>query len=112
MAAPLCFHQSLNAAGRLVRVQSTRLPLAFLHEEAVRFSSIDRQGTDREKHGCIHWPLRSAPLPDRPYQFDLLTASFSTMVLAPLWVFHQAISAFDFAKKYDLPIVPIICEGN
>ncbi len=53
--------------------------------EAVKVSSIDHQGTDREKHGVSSRAVTLHPSTDRPYQFGLLITSFSTMVLALLW---------------------------
>lgn len=98
-------------AAELVGNSEYKAAFDALHEEAVKVSSIDRQGTDREKHGVF----------TGRYAINLVTGQ-----TVPIWVADYVLldygtgavmgvpsgdkRDFDFAKKYDLPIIPIICE--
>lgn len=82
-----------------------------LHEEAVKVSSIDRQGTDREKHGVFTGryainPVTGQTVPIWVADYVLLDYGTGAVMGVPSGDKRD----FDFAKKYDLPIVPIICE--
>ena len=82
-----------------------------LHEEAVKVSSIDRQGTDREKHGVFTGryainPVTGQTVPIWVADYVLLDYGTGAVMGVPSGDKRD----FDFAKKYYLPIVPIICE--
>ena len=82
-----------------------------LHEEAVKVSSIDRQGTDREKHGVFTGryainPVTGQTVPIWVADYVLLDYGTGAVMGVPSGDKRD----FDFAKKYDLPIIPIICE--
>ncbi len=91
-------YQGLNAA-ELVGVSEYKAAFDALVEGSRKGFFIDRQGTDRE--------TRYSPavtqliyLPVGPYQFGLLTASFSTMVPgAVMGVPSGDKRDFDFAKN-------------
>ena len=82
-----------------------------LHEETVKVSSIDRQGTDREKHGVFTGryainPVTGQTVPIWVADYVLLDYGTGAVMGVPSGDKRD----FDFAKKYDLPIIPIICE--
>lgn len=94
-------------------VEDSEYKAAFdaLHEEAVKVSSIDRQGTDREKHGVFTGryainPVTGQTVPIWVADYVLLDYGTGAVMGVPSGDKRD----FDFAKKYDLPIVPIICE--
>ena len=98
-------------AAELVRDSEYKAAFDALHEEAVKVSSIDRQGTDREKHGVFTGryainPVTGQTVPIWVSDYVLLDYGTGAVMGVPSGDKRD----FDFAKKYDLPIVPIICE--
>ncbi len=98
-------------AAELVGDSEYKAAFDALHEEAVKVSSIDRQGTDREKHGVFTGryainPVTGQTVPIWVVDYVLLDYGTGAVMGVPSGDKRD----FDFAKKYDLPIVPIICE--
>ena len=98
-------------AAELVGGSEYKAAFDALHEEAVKVSSIDRQGTDREKHGVFTGryainPVTGQTVPIWVADYVLLDYGTGAVMGVPSGDKRD----FDFAKKYDLPIVPIICE--
>ena len=98
-------------AAELVGDSEYKAAFDALHEEAVKVSSIDRQGTDREKHGVFTGryainPVTRQTVPIWVADYVLLDYGTGAVMGVPSGDKRD----FDFAKKYDLPIVPIICE--
>ena len=98
-------------AAELVGDSEHKAAFDVLHEEAVKVSSIDRQGTDREKHGVFTGryainPVTGQTVPIWVADYVLLDYGTGAVMGVPSGDKRD----FDFAKKYDLPIVPIICE--
>ena len=98
-------------AAELVGYSEYKAAFDALHEEAVKVSSIDRQGTDREKHGVFTGryainPVTGQTVPIWVADYVLLDYGTGAVMGVPSGDKRD----FDFAKKYDLPIVPIICE--
>ena len=98
-------------AAELVGDSEYKAAFDALHEEAVKVSSIDRQGTDREKHGVFTGryainPVTGQTVPIWVADYVLLDYGTGDVMGVPSGDKRD----FDFAKKYDLPIVPIICE--
>lgn len=98
-------------AAELVGDSEYKAAFDALHEEAVKVSSIDRQGTDREKHGVFTGryainPVTGQTVPIWVADYVLLDYGTGAVMGVPSGDKRD----FDFAKKYDLPIVPIICE--
>ena len=94
-------------------VAGTEYEAAFtdLKEAATKVTSIERQGTDREKHGVFTGryalnPVTSESVPIWVSDYVLLDYGTGAVMGVPAGDKRD----FDFAKKYDLPIVPIICE--
>ena len=98
-------------AAELVGNSEYKAAFDALHEEAVKVSSIDRQGTDREKHGVFTGRYAINPVTGRTVPIwvaDYVLLDYGTG--AVMGVPSGDKRDFDFAKKYDLPIIPIICE--
>ena len=98
-------------AAELVEDSEYKAAFDALHEEAVKVSSIDRQGTDREKHGVFTGRYAINPVTGQTVPIwvaDCVLLDYGTG--AVMGVPSGDKRDFDFAKKYDLPIVPIICE--
>ena len=98
-------------AAELVEGSEYKAVFDALHEEAVKVSSIDRQGTDREKHGVFTGryainPVTGQTVPIWVADYVLLDYGTGAVMGVPSGDKRD----FDFAKKYDLPIIPIICE--
>ena len=98
-------------AAELVGDSEYKAAFDALHEEAVKVSSIDRQGTDREKNGVFTGryainPVTGQTVPIWVADYVLLDYGTGAVMGVPSGDKRD----FDFAKKYDLPIVPIICE--
>ena len=98
-------------AAELVEDSEYKTAFDALHEEAVKVSSIDRQGTDREKHGVFTGryainPVTGQTVPIWVADYVLLDYGTGAVMGVPSGDKRD----FDFAKKYELPIVPIICE--
>ena len=98
-------------AAELVGDSEYKTAFDALHEEAVKVSSIDRQGTDREKHGVFTGryainPVTGQTVPIWVADYVLLDYGTGAVMGVPSGDKRD----FDFAKKYDLPIIPIICE--
>lgn len=98
-------------AAELVGDSEYKAAFDALHEEAVKVSSIDRQGTDREKHGVFTGryainPVTRQTVPIWVADYVLLDYGTGAVMGVPSGDKRD----FDFAKKYDLPIIPIICE--
>ena len=98
-------------AAALVGDSEYKAAFDALHEETVKVSSIDRQGTDREKHGVFTGryainPVTGQTVPIWVADYVLLDYGTGAVMGVPSGDKRD----FDFAKQYDLPIVPIICE--
>ena len=98
-------------AANLVADSEYKSAFDALHEETAKVSSIDRQGTDREKHGVFTGryainPVTGQRVPIWVADYILLDYGTGAVMGVPSGDKRD----FDFAKKYDLPIIPIICE--
>lgn len=94
-------------------VVGTEYEAAFtdLKEAATKVTSIERQGTDREKHGVFTGRYALNPVTDESVPIwvsDYVLLDYGTGAVMGVPAGDKR--DFDFAKKYDLPIVPIICE--
>lgn len=98
-------------AAELVAGSAYKTAFTELKEAAVKATSIERQGTDREKHGVFTGryalnPITGESIPIWVSDYVLLDYGTGAVMGVPAGDRRD----FDFAKKYDLPIVPIICE--
>ena len=94
-------------------VAGTEHEAAFkeLKEAAEQVSSIDRQGSAREKHGVFTGRYVINPINGRPapiWVADYVLLDYGTGAVMGVPCGDQR--DFDFAKKYGLEIAPIICE--
>ena len=76
-----------------------------------KVSSVDRQGTAREKHGIFTGryvinPINGKPAPIWVADYVLMDYGTGAVMGVPCGDQRD----FDFARKYGLPIPPIICE--
>lgn len=100
-----------SLAAELVVGTEYEAAFANLKETATKVTSIERQGTDREKHGVFTGryalnPVTGESIPIWVSDYVLLDYGTGAVMGVPAGDKRD----FDFAKKYDLPIVPIICE--
>ena len=84
-----------------------------LKEATEKISSVDRQGTDREKHGVFTGryvinPITGKPAPIWVADYVLLDYGTGAVMGVPCGDQRD----FDFARKYNLDIVPIICQED
>lgn len=94
-------------------VAGTEHEAAFkeLKEAVEQVSSIDRQGSAREKHGVFTGRYVINPINGRPapiWVADYVLLDYGTGAVMGVPCGDQR--DFDFAKKYGLEIAPIICE--
>ncbi|MEE8704634.1 MAG: leucine--tRNA ligase [Olsenella sp.] len=78
-----------------------------------KISSVDRQGSDREKHGVFTGRYVINPINGRPapiWVADYVLLDYGTGAVMGVPCGDQR--DFDFARKYGLPIPPIICEKD
>ena len=78
---------------------------------AEKVSSVERQGTDREKHGVptgryVINPINGRPVPIWVADYVLMDYGTGAVMGVPCGDQRD----FEFAKKYGLEIAPIICE--
>ncbi|MGN9235561.1 leucine--tRNA ligase [Atopobiaceae bacterium HCP3S3_D6] len=96
-------------------VAGTEYEPAFLELKAAteKVSSVDRQGSDREKHGVFTGRYVINPINGRPapiWVADYVLLDYGTGAVMGVPSGDQR--DFDFARKYGLPIPPIICEKD
>ncbi len=78
-----------------------------------RVSSVERQGSDREKHGVPTGRFVINPITGEPFPIwvaDYVLMDYGTGAVMGVPCGDQR--DFEFAKKYGLDIVPIICEKD
>ena len=78
-----------------------------------KVSSVDRQGSAREKHGVFTGRYVINPVTGRPapiWVADYVLMDYGTGAVMGVPCGDQR--DFEFAKKYDLDIVPIICQKD
>lgn len=93
-------------------VAGTEYEPAFvkLKAAAEKVSSVDRQGSEREKHGVFTGRYVVNPVNGRPapiWVADYVLMDYGTGAVMGVPCGDQR--DFDFARKYDLEIAPIIC---
>ena len=96
-------------------VSGTEYEPAFLElkKSVEQVSSVDRQGSDREKHGVFTGRYVINPLTEKPMPIwvaDYILLDYGTGAVMGVPCGDQR--DFDFARKYGLPIPPIICEKD
>ena len=84
-----------------------------LKKSVEQVSSVDRQGSEREKHGVFTGryvinPITGKPLPIWVADYILLDYGTGAVMGVPCGDQRD----FDFARKYGLPIPPIIAEKD
>ena len=84
-----------------------------LRDEAARATSVERQGSEREKHGVFTGryvinPITGAKLPIWVADYILLDYGTGAVMGVPCGDQRD----FEFARKYGLDIIPIICEED
>ncbi|MBR3317673.1 MAG: leucine--tRNA ligase [Atopobiaceae bacterium] len=96
-------------------VAGTEYEAAYLElkKSVEQVSSVDRQGSEREKHGVFTGryvinPLTGAPAPIWVADYILLDYGTGAVMGVPSGDQRD----FDFARKYDLPIPPIIAQKD
>ena len=78
-----------------------------------KVSAVDRQGSDREKHGVFTGRYVINPINGRPapvWVADYVLMDYGTGAVMGVPCGDQR--DFDFARKYGLEIAPIICEKD
>ena len=96
-------------------VAGTECEAAFkeLKEATEKVSSVDRQGSAREKHGVFTGRYVINPINGRPapiWVADYVLMDYGTGAVMGVPCGDQR--DFEFAKKYGLEIAPIICEKD
>ncbi|WP_058270456.1 leucine--tRNA ligase [Olsenella massiliensis] len=84
-----------------------------LREATEKVSSVERQGSDREKHGVptgrfVINPVNGRPVPVWVADYVLMDYGTGAVMGVPCGDQRD----FDFARKYGLEIAPIICEKD
>ena len=84
-----------------------------LKKSVEQVSAVDRQGSSREKHGVFTGryvinPMTGKPMPLWVADYVLLDYGTGAVMGVPCGDQRD----FDFARKYGLPIPPIICEKD
>ena len=96
-------------------VAGTEYEAAYLElkKSVEQVSSVDRQGSGREKHGVFTGRYVINPLTGKPapiWVADYLLLDYGTGAVMGVPSGDQR--DFDFARKYDLPIPPIIAQKD
>ena len=96
-------------------VAGTEHEQAFMELKAATetVSPVDRQGSEREKHGVFTGRYAINPINGRPapiWVADYVLMDYGTGAVMGVPCGDQR--DFDFAKKYGLEIAPIICEKD
>ena len=96
-------------------VAGTEYEQAFKELKAAteQVSSVDRQGSEREKHGVFTGRYVINPINGRPapiWVADYVLMDYGTGAVMGVPCGDQR--DFDFAKKYGLEIAPIICQQD
>ncbi len=84
-----------------------------LREATAKVSSVERQGTNREKHGVFTGRYVINPINGRPaplWVADYVLMDYGTGAVMGVPCGDQR--DFDFARKYGLEIAPIICQKD
>lgn len=98
-------------AAELVANTSYEQAFLDLKHATEQVSNVDRQGSDREKHGvftgrfCTN-PITGEKLPIWVADYVLFDYGTGAVMGVPCGDNRD----FDFARKYDLDIIPIICD--
>lgn len=100
-------------AQRLVAGSEYEAPYQALKEQTKDISSIEREGSDREKHGVFTGryainPVNGALVPI--WVADYVLADYGTGLVMGVPCGDER--DFQFARKYHLPIPPIICTPD
>ncbi|MGN0075675.1 MAG: leucine--tRNA ligase [Parafannyhessea sp.] len=102
-----------DLAEELVKGTEYEADYRKLRAATEKVSAIDRQGTDREKHGVFTGRYVINPINGRPapvWVADYVLMDYGTGAVMGVPCGDQR--DFDFAKKYGLDIIPIICEKD
>ena len=96
-------------------VKGTEYEAAYrdLRTATEKVSSVDRQGSAREKHGVPTGRFAINPINGRPMPIwvaDYVLMDYGTGAVMGVPCGDQR--DFDFARKYGLPIPPIICQKD
>ena len=96
-------------------VAGTEYEAAFkeLKAQTEQISSVDRQGTEREKHGVFTGRYVINPINGRPapiWVADYVLLDYGTGAVMGVPCGDQR--DFEFARKYGLEIIPIICTKD
>ncbi len=100
-------------AAELVAGTAYEPAFAELKAAAEKVSSVDRQGSEREKHGVFTGRYVLNPVNGRPapiWVADYVLMDYGTGAVMGVPCGDQR--DFDFARKYDLEIAPIICAPD
>ena len=96
-------------------VAGTEYEVAYLELKSAteKVSAVDRQGSEREKHGVptgrfVINPINGRPVPVWVADYVLMDYGTGAVMGVPCGDQRD----FDFAKKYGLEIAPIICEKD
>ena len=96
-------------------VAGTEYEAAYLELKSAteKVSAVDRQGSEREKHGVptgrfVINPINGRPVPVWVADYVLMDYGTGAVMGVPCGDQRD----FDFAKKYGLEIAPIICEKD
>ena len=98
-------------AAELIAGSEHEAAFRSLKVAAEKVSSVERQGTDREKHGVptgryVINPINGRPVPIWVADYVLMDYGTGAVMGVPCGDQRD----FEFAKKYGLEIAPIICE--
>ena len=100
-------------AARLVAGTEHEAAFEELRRQTEQVSAVERQGSDREKHGVFTGryvinPVNGRPVPIWVADYVLLDYGTGAVMGVPCGDQRD----FDFARKYDLEIAPIICKKD
>lgn len=100
-----------DLAAELVKGTQYEADYLRLKEATEKVSSVDRQGSAREKHGVFTGRYVINPVTGKPaplWVADYVLLDYGTGAVMGVPCGDQR--DFDFARKYGLPIPPIICQ--
>lgn len=100
-----------DLAAELVKGTQYEADYLCLKEATEKVSSVDRQGSAREKHGVFTGRYVINPVTGKPaplWVADYVLLDYGTGAVMGVPCGDQR--DFDFARKYGLPIPPIICQ--
>ena len=100
-------------AARLVAGTDAEGPFEELKAAAAKITSVERQGTQREKHGVFTGryvinPVNGSPVPIWVSDYVLMDYGTGAVMGVPSGDQRD----FDFARKYGLDIIPVVVEKD